>query len=78
MYSKTTKCCVFFDIKNIKIGFKYLEIRIFVIKPTKSVSFYLKRPNTLKKSRSTAMDFTYIYVLYKYVVLIYQNAYQVW
>ena len=26
IYSKTTECYEFFDIKNIKIGFPYLEI----------------------------------------------------
>ena len=27
-FCKTTECCEFFDTKNIKIGFKYLEIPI--------------------------------------------------
>ena len=45
VYSKTTECCELFDIKNIKIGFTYLEIWIYAIKPKKSVSFDLKRPD---------------------------------
>ena len=45
IFSKTIECCEFFDIKNIKTRFTYLEIWIFVIKPTKSVSFDFKRPN---------------------------------
>ena len=42
IFSRTTECYEFFDIKNIYIGFTYLEILIFKMKSTKSVSFDLK------------------------------------
>ena len=51
--SKTTECCKFFDIKNIKTGFMYLEIWFIVIKSTKSVSFDLKRPDNCNEVFTT-------------------------
>ena len=51
-YSKITECCEFFYIKSIKIGSKYFEIWIFIIKPTESVSFDLKQPDTLYFNRN--------------------------